>query len=110
MTKWWWPAQRGYWPPDVPREVTIDAFLRMFETLGYMECTDGNLEANYEKIVVYAKINAMGVLEPTHGARQLVDGSWTSKLGVCEDITHQTTNALDGNSYGSVVKFMSRPR
>jgi hypothetical protein len=36
----WWPDRLniGYWPPGVPREETLEAFIRAFETLGYTTC------------------------------------------------------------------------
>jgi len=45
----------------------------------------------------------------THAARQLPDGKWTSKLGQLEDITHGTTDVIEGGDYGEVVQFMKRP-
>jgi hypothetical protein len=44
----------------------------------------------------------------TYVARQLPDGRWTSKLGQLEDVTHATTDALEGSDYGEVVQFMKR--
>jgi hypothetical protein len=44
---------------------------------------------------------------PTHAARQLPNGRWSSKLGKLEDIEH----ALDdicGSAYGSVVPVLKR--
>jgi hypothetical protein len=46
--------------------------------------------------------------KPTHAARQLADGTWTSKLGQAEDICHQTLDALAGGLYGNVAQIMSR--
>ena len=79
----WWPVG-GYWPKSVPREETLEAFVGVFEGLGYRLCEDASLEDGYEKIAIY--MNAGG--EPTHAALQLPDGNWTSKLGGLEDITH----------------------
>jgi len=47
--------------------------------------------------------------ELTHAARQLDDGTWTSKLGSLEDITHEL-QALEGADYGHVVLFMKREK
>lgn len=44
----------------------------------------------------------------THAARQLPDGSWTSKLGPDEDILHRTPQALVGDLYGQVQAIMKR--
>ena len=107
--KWWWPSpgrtSRSYWPPGAPREVTLAAFIEAFRLLAYRECDDGSLEEGYQKIALYA--NASGM--PTHAARQLPDGAWTSKLGVLEDIVHATVNDVNGDLYGAPVQFMRRP-
>jgi hypothetical protein len=48
----------------------------------------------------------------THAAKQMVDGTWTSKLGNWEDIIHHTPQALAGPdpAYGQVACFMVRRR
>jgi hypothetical protein len=109
---WWWPdsAYVYYWPPNVPREITIDAFIRAYETIGYTVCLDGELEAGFEKIALYAKRFPWGDVEPTHAARQLPDGKWTSKLGPCEDITHTGVTDVNGPGYGTNVQFLKRPK
>jgi hypothetical protein len=109
-TRWWWPVGRYYWPPNVPRVETLDAFIAAFATLGFVECADALLEANFEKIAIYAVPGPGGAFTPTHGARQLPDGKWTSKLGPFEDITHDTLDDVNCFDYGFAVKFMKRPR
>jgi hypothetical protein len=110
--KWWWPDSTNlyYWPRNVPRQVTVDAFVRAYETIGYVPCADGAMEEGFEKIVLYAKHMPWGDMEPTHAARQLPDGQWTSKLGPSEDITHATVADLDGRAYGTAVRFLKRPK
>ena len=46
---------------------------------------------------------------PTHAARQLPDGKWTSKLGPFEDIKHSTLVCLKGPLYGEPDTYMKRP-
>src|SRR6266849_7324533 len=112
---WWWPIPLGfwppvsYWPPGVPREVTIAAFLQAFGTVGYVQCKDGKLEAGFEKIALYANRMPWGEIVPTHAARQLPDGKWTSKLGTLEDIEHKKPADVNGPIYGGVVHYMQRP-
>jgi hypothetical protein len=100
---WWWPSPFDYWPVE-PREATADGFIVAFRTLGYEPCADGNLEAGFEKVALY--FNATG---PTHMARQLVDGKWTSKLGKAWDIEHATLEGVGNGGYGAAVVFMKRP-
>ncbi len=102
----WWPlpdAPEYYWPPGARRDETIEAFIEGFGTLRYQVCEAGDLEPGVEKIAIYA---LRGV--PTHVARQLSDGRWTSKLGVWEDIEHHASRDLAGGRYGSPEVFMSR--
>lgn len=105
-TDWWWPVGPGktYWPPGVPRAVTLEGFCVAFATLGYVVCVGAELEPGFEKIAVFA--NDQGV--PRHAARQRENGLWTSKLGKMEDIDH-ALHALEGALYGSVVLVMKRP-
>jgi len=107
---WWWPEPVYYfWPPNVPRELTIDAFIRAYGTLGFVVCDDGSLENGFEKVALYAKRMPWGEIEPTHAARQLADGKWTSKLGLSEDVSHDNVRDLDGPAYGTAVQFLKRP-
>jgi hypothetical protein len=103
--QWWWPDRFGayYWPEAAPREETTESFVRAFETLGYARCLDGGVEAGHEKVALYVRDG-----KPTHAARQLPDGTWTSKLGRQIDIRH-TLNALNGPAYGQIVVFLKRP-
>jgi hypothetical protein len=105
----WWPDPFGpplddYWPLNVRRDETIEAFVELFGTCGYEPCSDGLLEEGYEKIVLYALGRT-----PTHAAKQLADGRWTSKLGPCEDIRHVNLECLEGPCYGRPVQFLRRP-
>ena len=104
----WWPDQGGkaYWPVDVPREVTLQAFVAAYRTLGYETCDDGTLENDVEKIAIYVDTQSI----PTHAAKQLTNGRWTSKLGQAVDIEHSTPEALSGDRYGRVAVYMKRLR
>ncbi|MDR3678267.1 MAG: hypothetical protein P4N24_22495 [Acidobacteriota bacterium] len=110
--RWWWPVNRrgiSYWPQGVPREETVQAFVLAFSTLGYSPCENPILEEGVEKIAIYAKI-AYGQAIPTHAARQLESGEWTSKLGPLEDVRHLTLGAVSGPIYGRPMAFLFRPR
>src|ERR1043165_9521665 len=102
--QWWWPSPDSYWPPGLARENTLTAFIRMFENLGYESCESRELEPGYEKVAIYVGANDT----PTHAARQLSSGFWTSKLGKLDDIEHKTLEGLEGQSYGSVAHIMRR--
>lgn len=108
-TRNWWPSVGGitggnYWPPGVPHERTVAAFIQAFALIGYEPCNDGDPEPDVEKVAIYA--SAVGV---THTARQMQDGCWTSKLGRDIDITHKTVGDLEDGTYGLVIQYLSRP-
>ncbi len=102
-TRPWWPwTVPYYWPPEAPKEETVAAFGIAYQTLNYAVCEDGEQEEGFEKIVIYTDAGQV----PTHVARQLEDGRWTSKLGDLKDIEHQSPQDLAGGIYGSPVLFM----
>lgn len=104
VTPWWpFPGAGHYWPPTVPRELTVPAFVAAFGSIGYHVCADDALEPGYEKVAIYAK---NGV--PQHAAKQLASGRWTSKLGGAEDIDHLSPAVLQGTEYGHVAVVLRR--
>ncbi len=125
---WWWPEPNAYWPPWIKRrESTVACFVKTFRWFGYRVCTNSRHERRYEKVVLYAIHNSktpqvppekwedMRDWAPTHMARQLPDGTWTSKCGGNEDITHFTLDALESygpqrlrEEYGCPVVYMKR--
>lgn len=103
--RWWEPDPLGqyYWPAGVSLEITLDTFVRAFATRGFVLCERDQLEPGFEKIAFYVDRNG----NPTHVARQLSNGKWTSKLGDWEDIEHKLDGLTD-SSYGSVAKVLKR--
>lgn len=103
--RWWWPDSAGssYWPLEAPREATLDAFVKAYGTLGYAECGSRDFEPGFEKIAVF--VDASGT--PTHAARQLPNGRWTSKCGRLHDIEHEL-DGLVGAEYGTVACILQR--
>ena len=103
----WWPEpdMPEYFWPSPNRDGTLDAFREGYETLGFEVCDGSGHEPGFERIAIYA--TALG--SPTHVARQLSDGRWTSKLGPLEDIVHRDPRSLAGGRYGDPVMFMKRP-
>lgn len=110
--RWWWPDSMGiaYWPPPVPREVTMRAFWEAFQTLGYSLCYSSSLEDGLEKVAIFGSQDQFGTTTPTHASLQLSSGKWSSKLGPFEDVCHEIPNDVSGPAYGVVVFYMSRPR
>ena len=90
--------------PNAPRTENLDSFIAEFESLGYEVCDDCTFENGFEKVAIYVGFSGV----PTHMARQLASGKWTSKLGREIDIEHHTTEGLEGNSYGKVAQALRR--
>jgi len=103
---WWWPDSfnLGYWPPQIPRKETIDAFIKAYALFRYAPCKNLQLEAGFEKIAIY--VDSSGT--PTHAARQLSNGHWTSKLGRLEDIEHYSLDSLP--EYGTAAVILKRKK
>lgn len=101
--RWWWPVQR-YWPGVVPRSTSVDAFVMMFESRGYVMSESRDVEPGFEKVAIYVD----ALQRVTHAARQIDGGRWTSKLGAEQDISH-TLEAIEGGDYGKVATVLKRP-
>jgi hypothetical protein len=104
---WWQPLHQPntFWPQGAPHERTVAAYEAAFKTRGYERCESEDLEEGTEKIALFAGPDGA----PTHAARQLADGLWTSKLGMLEDVRHPLRQ-IEGTAYGKVVMFLARPR
>ena len=107
--RWWqpspFPMPGVYWPDHLPNTFPLDSLTEVFQDLGYSICDSSASEAGFEKVAIY--VDERG--QPTHTARQLPTGQWTSKLGRLEDITHETLEALEGSDYGHVARVLKRP-
>lgn len=101
----WWPQQYWFSPPNVPREVTIGAFIQAFETVGFRVCAASNPTPGFEKLAIYTTADG----RPTHAAFLLPNGMWASKLGTAQDIEHRAPHGLGGTSYGEPTHYMERP-
>jgi len=99
-----WDPNSYYWPKGVPREITKEAFTQAFETRGYEVCVDPYPELGFQKIAIYLDKDG----DPSHAARQLENGFWTSKVGDYEDIEHKRLETL--KDYGQAAIYMRRPR
>jgi hypothetical protein len=104
----WWPANDDFYWPFETDEVDIPTFVRAFEGLGYKICENENFEPGFEKVAIYARSNG----DVQHAARQLSDGTWTSKMGMFywPDINHYQLDVVAGLGYGSPAKFLIRRR
>jgi hypothetical protein len=99
--QWRWPTKS--WPPSIGRAEKRANFVRFFQGYGYKSCDNPEPEDGFEKIALYENDGV-----PTHAARLLPNGWWTSKLGGEHDISH-SLDGLNGDDYGQPVAFMRRP-
>ena len=103
-TKWYWPAECfSYWPPNIKNVVDDESFIQLYGLIGYAVCENNSLEWGKEKIAIYT-LNGV----PTHAARQLENGYWTSKLGEWHDVEHSAIALNNSPDYGDATIFMSR--
>lgn len=106
--RWWEPDEEYlyFWPQEASRQYTVRGYTEAFLSLGFEVCQDGDWEEGKEKVAIFADPDHI----PTHAARQLADGAWTSKLGQLEDIRHREVNDVGGTEYGEPVIFLRRQR
>lgn len=105
--QWWEPdiMYIYYWPPKAPRLMTLNAYIKAYETIGYVVCQDGKHEDGFIKVALF--INTQNI--PTHAARLLPNGRWTSKCGHLEDIEHELTEVCGPPlSYGNIACYMKK--
>lgn len=102
---WVWPGPEPYhwWPDHLPRDGSLEVLVRFFGEAGYsLAATDDGFSPSFERVAIFGDEEG-----PTHAALELPDGSWTSKLGMSEDIRHADLGVLTG--YGPVVALLRRP-
>ena len=103
--RWWWPDTQNqyFWPNEISRSETIESFIEAFQMLGYTVCEDARFEEGHEKVAIFTDQYD----KPTHAARQLPSGKWTSKLGKMVDIEHGL-KGVEGVHYGEVRVILRR--
>jgi hypothetical protein len=92
-----------FWPELVPKGFSHDHLIQLFTFFEYRACNDSSFEEGFMKVALYGTGEIW-----SHASRQLVNGKWTSKMGVCEDIEHESPYDLEGAGYGKVYQLMKR--
>ena len=78
-----WPNNFPFevWPPNIPNTVTLDAFIKLYELIGYQICNNSLLETSKEKIAIFTLSG-----RPTHAAKQLSpdygQANWGGKMKI----------------------------
>jgi hypothetical protein len=106
---WIWPDKDNdivMWPSIIPRILNKAVFIKLFGLYGYkiISNKDISLEPNVKKIAIYVD----SFNKPSHAARQLPNGKWTSKLGIGIDIEHDSLEVLEGQLYGKADIIMGK--
>lgn len=101
----WSDEPQDYWPPQVPRDPTLNGLRKLFQWLGYQKCKGPRLEHKYQKVALYAQQGLW-----THAALQTPNGRWRSKLGQGPLIEHLDPRSLEGNQYGRPQIYMRKLR
>ena len=101
----WWSHVDGYHWPNASRTPAINSLVEVFEGLGFERCANVSHEQGFTKVALYEKNG-----EWKHAAVQLEDGTWSSKLGMDEDINHQSPESVTGDLYGQVHCIMRRAK
>jgi len=97
-----WPTNSTYyWPTK--RVVSIESFDEFYKYHGFYECgMDFSYEKNYTKVALYVNNG-----KPTHGALQVDDLWWKSKIGAYGVIKHDLFE-LEDDVYGEVFKIYKK--
>jgi len=103
--RWWSPTSEDYyWPEGAPTEWSLTAVVQTFGMAGDEPCQNADFEPGFQKVAIFATASG----EPTHAARQLPNGRWTSKLGDWEDIEHELEGIAGEKMYGAVRLILRR--
>jgi hypothetical protein len=99
----WHPSAYAglHWPGE-PQPDTLEGWVAGYAELGFQRCESSEWEPGIEKLAIYGDETG-----PSHVARQLPNGLWTSKMGKLEDIEH-TLQGLSGGKYGHVQVILQR--
>ena len=103
-TKFYWPgpSEFFFWPNEIPRNESLETFQLFFNSLVTKSVPTASWKRAFKKSR-FLKKNGL----PTHAARQLADGFWTSKLDVLEDVKH-SLGAISGGFYGEIALFLRK--
>lgn len=100
-----------WWPDGVERSMSPSALVQAFEAVGFAVCGNGNLEEDFNKVVLYMN-ECSG--QWTHAARVLSESKEHSKFGQSWDGTHshdvlcRTRRGCENLSYGVPYAYMKR--
>lgn len=105
-TKWYWPTENPphFWPPNIRRELDLQSFIELYQLVDFVVCYSQEYEQGFEKIAIFAHSNG----EPTHAAKQLPNGNWSSKMGPWHDVEHTLNSMNNSLGYGNATIFMKR--
>ncbi len=101
---WHDDTRYGKWDDRAPRDGKVESYAKYFQLFGFVTCEEPVVENGFEKIALFATADG----EFTHVAIQMSDGTWKSKLGSLEDISHAELTSISEGDYGTPRIFMKR--
>lgn len=93
-----------WWPPKATYSEAPDSLKEAFESLGFVETQDPNVENGFDKVALYEKGGKW-----KHAARIETDNQYHSKLGIEYDIIHRAGDVFHDVDYGDIYAYMKRP-
>jgi hypothetical protein len=108
LDRWYEPGI--YWPKGIPEpddERDLCCYVALFESWDFEPCDDAAYEPGFLKVALYEH---QGVFK--HVAKQLRDGTWSSKAGVLHDFRHHALDDLHPSGIMENARpsvFMRRP-
>jgi hypothetical protein len=94
-----------YWPKGVERHWSMKTVIHVLSEYGFDEEVElATFEDGIVKVAIYADVDEY----PTHFARQLANGKWTSKAGELIDFEHDSLECLHCDDYGKVTKIVQK--
>jgi hypothetical protein len=106
VNQWVWLNQSKGHPFHV-----YQAWDKLYASAGYsvVPGMDFSFKPGYQKVVLYGHNTGGGLVDITHAALQLSDGSWSSKLGGDPLIRHANPDDVAGGLYGNPLRVYIRP-
>jgi hypothetical protein len=74
---WWEAPPDGTWPSGIPHDGTVEALVRLFESLGYERTSDPSYQEGVVKVAIFGDEEGY-----THAARQLPGGKWQGRCQI----------------------------
>lgn len=93
----------NWWPPTAHFDLNPRSLVEAFEYFGFIECDNGVVEDDYDKVALYEKNGQW-----THAAIIETDDLYHSKMGIMWDIVHRGGDLFHNDAYGDIFTYVKR--